>query len=72
MHNFKRFSVFTLASASSMLEASKEKTAHKAAEPLVVGFSCKVEAQVRDFAVVLLRSAHNSDKWQFNAWFMPF
>ena len=55
-----------------MLEACKEKAALWAAGPLVVGFSCKVEAQFGDFAVVLLRSAHNSDKWRFNAWFMPF
>ena len=41
------------ASASPMLEASKEKAATRAAEPLVVGFSCKVEAQFRDFAVAL-------------------
>ena len=53
MHNFKRFSVFTLASASAMLEASKEKADLWAAEFLVVGFSREVEAQSRDFAVAL-------------------
>ena len=53
MYNFKRFGVFTLASASAMLESSKEKAALRAAEPLVVGFSCEVEAQSRDFAVAL-------------------
>ena len=36
-----------------MLETSKEKAALRAAEPLVVGFSCEVEAQSRDFAVAL-------------------
>ena len=36
-----------------MLESSKEKAALWAAEPLVVGFSCEVEAQSRDFAVAL-------------------
>ena len=36
-----------------MLESSKEKAALWAAEPLVVGFSCEVEAQPRDFAVAL-------------------
>ena len=36
-----------------MLEASKEKNALWAAGPLVVGFSCEVEAQPRDFAVAL-------------------
>ena len=36
-----------------MLEASKEKTALWAAGPLVVGFSCEVETQPRDFAVAL-------------------
>ena len=41
------------ASASAMLEASKEKAALWAAEPLVVGFSCEVEAQSGDFAVAL-------------------
>ena len=39
--------------ASSMLESSKEKAALWAAESLVVGFSCEVEAQPRDFAVAL-------------------
>ena len=53
MHNFKRFGVFTLASASSMLELSKEKAALWAAGPLVVGFSCEVETLPRDFAVAL-------------------
>ena len=32
---------------------SKEKAALRAAEPLVVGFSCEVEAQPGDFAVAL-------------------
>ena len=36
-----------------MLEASKEKAALWAAGPLVVGFSCEVEAQSRDFAIAL-------------------
>ena len=36
-----------------MLETSKEKAALWAAESLVVGFSCEVEAQSRDFAVAL-------------------
>ena len=36
-----------------MLEAGKAKAALRAAEPLVVGFSCEVEAQPRDFAVAL-------------------
>ena len=36
-----------------MLEAGKEKAALWAAESLVVGFSCEVEAQPRDFAVAL-------------------
>ena len=45
MQNFKHFRVFLLASASSMLEPRKEKAALWAAEPLVVGFSCEVEAQ---------------------------
>lgn len=36
-----------------MLVASKEKAALRAAEALVVGFSCEVEAQSRDFAVAL-------------------
>ena len=36
-----------------MLVASKEKAALRAAEPSVVGFSCEVEAQSRDFAVAL-------------------
>ena len=36
-----------------MLEASKEKAALWAAGPLVVGFSCEVEAQPGDFAVAL-------------------
>ena len=53
MHHFKRFGVFTLASALAMLEASKEKAALLAAESFVVGFSCEVEAQPRDFAVAL-------------------
>lgn len=53
VHNFKRFGVFTLASALVMLEAGKEKAALWAAGPLVVGFSCEVEAQSRDFAVAL-------------------
>ena len=53
MHKFKRFGIFTLASASPMLESSKEKAALWAAGPLVVGFSCEVEAQSRDFAVAL-------------------
>ena len=44
---------FMRVSASAMLEASKEKAALWAAEPLVVGFSCQVEAQPRDFAVAL-------------------
>ncbi len=30
-----------------------KKAATRAAEPLVVGFSCEVEAQSRDFAVAL-------------------
>ncbi len=34
-----------------MLEAGKEKAALRAAEPLIFGFSCEVEAQSRDFAV---------------------
>ena len=41
------------ASALVMLESSKEKAALWAAEFLVVGFSCEVEAQSRDFAVAL-------------------
>lgn len=53
MHKIKRFSVFTLASAFGMMEAGKEKAALWAAEPLVVCFSCEVEAQSRDFAVAL-------------------
>ena len=53
VHNFKPFGIFTLASASPMLEASKEKAALWAAELLVVGFSSEVEAQSRDFAVAL-------------------
>ena len=36
-----------------MLEPSKEKAALRAAESLVVGFSCEVEAQPGDFAVAL-------------------
>ena len=36
-----------------MLEVSKEKAALWAAELLVVGFSCEVETQSRDFAVAL-------------------
>lgn len=36
-----------------MMETSKEKDALWAAGPLVVGFSCEVEAQPRDFAVAL-------------------
>ena len=35
------------------LSKGKEKAALRAAEPLVVGFSCEVEAQSRDFAVAL-------------------
>ena len=34
-----------------MLEVSKEKAALWAAELLVVGFSCEVEAQSGDFAI---------------------
>ena len=53
MYNFKRFGVFTLASASAMLESSKEKAALWAVGPLVIGFSCEADAQPRDFAVAL-------------------
>ena len=35
------------------MSKGKEKTALRAAELLVVGFSCEVEAQPRDFAVAL-------------------
>ena len=35
------------------MSKGKEKAALWAAGPLVVGFSCKVEAQPRDFAVAL-------------------
>ena len=35
------------------MSKGKEKAALRAAEPLVVGFSCEVEAQPRDFAVAL-------------------
>jgi hypothetical protein len=80
VHHFKSFDVFTLASASSMLEASKEKAALWAAEPLVVCFSCEVEVQgiipvVLDvventiLGSLLLRSGYNSNKWRFCAWF---
>ncbi len=34
---------------------SKEKAALWAAEPLVVGFSCKVEAQFRDFSIAAFK-----------------
>lgn len=46
-------SVAVLAVAFAMLVASKEKAALWTAELLVVGFSCEVEAQSRDFAVAL-------------------
>ena len=36
-----------------MLEACKEKATLRAAEPLVVGFSCEVEAQPGYFTVTL-------------------
>ena len=35
------------------MSKGKEKAALWTAEPLVVGFSCEVEAQSRDFAVAL-------------------
>ena len=45
------FSIFACISIQNA--ESKEKAALWAAELLVVGFSCKVEAQSRDFAVAL-------------------
>ena len=60
MQIFKHFRVFWLASASSMLEASKEKAALWAAEFLVVGFSCEVEAQPRDFAVAAFKELRHA------------
>ncbi len=43
-----------------MLESSKEKTALWAAGPLVVGFSCEVEAQSRDFAVAAFKELRHA------------
>ena len=38
-----------------MLEAGKEKSSTRAAGPLVVGFSCKVEAQFGDFSIAAFK-----------------
>ena len=43
-----------------MLEAGKEKAALWAAEFLVVGFSCEVEAQPRDFAVAAFKELRHA------------
>ena len=43
-----------------MLEASKEKAALWAAEFLVVGFSCEVETQPRDFAVAAFKELRHA------------
>ena len=43
-----------------MLESSKEKAALWAAEFLVVGFSCEVEAQPRDFAVAAFKELRHA------------
>ena len=52
-----------------MLEASKEKAALWAAGPLVVGFSCEVEALPRDFAVALDEElAHTPGDEVFVTW----
>ena len=34
-------------------------------------FHFAITAKAAIFGSLLLRSVHNSDKWHFNAWFMP-
>ncbi len=52
-----------------MLVASKEKAALWAAESLVVGFSCEVEAQFGDFSIAAFKElAHAPGDEVFVTW----